>query len=142
MAPIQLRIQDSVDDAKKRTVGLNLSTFDIPRSASAVYDQTAHALVIRFQYIDREGPAPAQPLTKDITVVTGKNSGKLLLIRINAWDEKSGQLRVTFNKLADVNRALDGAISSLKRYNQKENYHLIRSVLSSNCSSLVSAAAG
>ena len=129
MKRFDLRIQGLIDIAEQwRTSGLHLSTFDIPRSGSAEYDDEAHSLIVNFRYIDDEAPARWRELADGISVTIGKNSGKLLGLRATSVSAQN-KVSDAFMRLA---AALGQEIPRLKRYNQKTNYRLVQSVLTGN----------
>lgn len=139
MSRIQLRLEDALHQGRESQVGFNLSTFDIPLDATADIDKDAGLLTFRFRYIDDEPAGPSQRLSEDISIDVGKNSGKLLAIRINVKRYRAGKLRVQFQKAIDeIDRALVKNISRLKAH-QRENYQLVKSVIDENRSSVESA---
>lgn len=132
MSRIQLRLKDAFHPERESQVGFHLSTFDIPLDATADIDKDAGLLTFRFRYVDDELAGASQRLSDDISIDVGKNSGKLLAVRINVKRYPAGELRVKFqNAIDEMDRALVKTIRNLKAH-QRENYQLVKSVINEN----------
>jgi hypothetical protein len=128
---IQLRLRDAIHD-REQHLGFHLSTFDIPLDATADIDKAAGLVTFRFKYVDDEAPGPSQKLTDDIYIDVGRNSGKLLAVRINCKRYPAGQVHVKFHKAMDeIDRAFGRTAKNLKTH-QRANYELVRSVIDEN----------
>ena len=131
MSRIQLRLRDALQNKDKR-IGFHLSTFDIPRDATAEIDKSAGLVTFSFRYVDDEQAGPSQKLSDDISIDVGKNSGKLLALRINCKRYPAGQVEVRFHKaLTEIDQAFKQTAKNLKAH-QRENYELVRSVIDEN----------
>lgn len=139
--PTEIRIEKYLTDAKTRGLGLHLSSYDVPRTGKVDFDKLAGVLNIDFEYIDQE-PFSERELADHIYVKVGKNSGKIIGFAIPVERYKIGEVRLTIsNALEAVDRALEQKIPKLKRFNQRENYELVRSVLNQNRSLMEATAA-
>ncbi len=139
--PTEIRIEKYVTEAKTRGLGLHLSSYDVPRTGKVDFDKRTGVLNIEFEYIDQEPVIDGEQIDH-IYVKVGKNSGKIIGIAIPVQKYKIGEVRLTVsNALEAVDRALEQKISKLKRFNQRENYELVRSVLNQNRSVMEATAA-
>jgi len=104
-------------------VVLSLSAYDIPKSVSA--DLQGGQLRITFNYVDNE-ESVARPADHDLTVLVGKNSGKVLGFVVKSDARKPREITV---------RIVQGVDEQLRRAalrpNQRLNYRLIRRVVES-----------
>jgi len=142
MTRIQLRLEDSLHQGQQSFVGFHLSTFDIPRSATAELDKEAGLLTYTFKYVDDETAGPSQRWSDDIAIDAGKHSGKLLALRINIKRYPVGEMRVSFkHAIDDIDKALSKSIRQLKVHHQKRNYILVKSVIDGNRGSIENAVA-
>lgn len=142
MSRVQLRLDDALNQGRKNFIGFHLSTFDIPRSATADIDKDAGLLTFNFKYLDDEPAGPAQRLDDDVSIDAGKHSGKLLSVRINIKRYPSGEVRVWFSKVIDdVEKALVKSIRQIgaRQQNKKQNYQLIKTVIDDNRSNVETA---
>jgi len=141
MNRVELLADDFVNETQTRVLGLHLSTFDVPRRGFAEFDPQSGVLAIRFQYIDQE-PESTKTLTDHITAKVGKHSGKIIALDIKMAEYNFGEVRMTVSKaLDDVNRVLGERVSSLKRFNERDNYKLVQSVIHQQRPIVESAAA-
>ena len=143
MSHIELRLRDALKRDQVSVVGVQLSTFDVPTNATADLDETSGLVTFRFKYIDDEPAGPSQRLSDDISIDVGKNSGKLLAVRVNFKRYKAGTMRVSFHKAIDeMDRAFAKTIREQRVFHRRKNYELVRSVIDENRTSVESALAG
>lgn len=137
MTAIQIQADDYLTSHRARGLALRLSTYDIPRSARAEFDEKAGVLHILFDYIDHE-PSRTQRLTaaEHTCVKVGKHSGKILGFEISTEKYKIKEVLVM------VGKALEDQIPHLSRYNEQENYRFVNTVLEKLGPPLAEAAAG
>ncbi len=128
---VQLPLTDASQQGQESRVGFHLSTFDIPRDATADIDKEAGLLTFRFRYVDDEPAGPSQRIDDDISIDVGKNSGKLLALRINAKRYQAGELLVTFHRAIDAMGPALTRMRNLKAH-QRENYQLVNAVIHTN----------
>lgn len=124
MTRIHLRLTDASQKGQESRVGFHLSTFDIPKEATADVDKTAGLVTFRFTYVDDEVAGPSQRIDDDISIDRGKNSGKLLAIRINTKRYPAGEFLIKFQ------HAING-MHDLKAH-QRENFRLVNDVIRHN----------
>jgi hypothetical protein len=142
MSQIQLRMTDALDQNRESKIGFHLSTFDIPRGATAELDKDAGFVTFRFRYVDEEPAGATQSLTDDISIDCGKHSGKLLALRINCKRYRTGQMRVSFHHaINDVDEALGKTIRQFKLQHHKKNFEIAKSVIDSNREEVAAAIA-
>jgi hypothetical protein len=100
---------------------LSLSAYDIPNSLSV--EPQGGQLRITFNYVDQE-EAIARSADHDLTVLVGKNSGKVLGFVVRPDARKAREITV---------RIVQGVDEQLRRAalrpNQRLNYRLIRRVV-------------
>ncbi len=131
----QLRVQGLKGTNDTPALGLELSTYDMPRSANAEFDRTSDTLSIFFRYIDQE-PATTQSLNDRLRIEFGKHSGKVLTIHVKAHPFQEVHVMVR-NLLENVDQALDQRIATAPQFNRKLNYALVQSVLNDVANRLV-----
>lgn len=131
MVRIQLRMADALQKGKESNVGFHLSTFDIPKEATADIDKASGLVTFHFIYVDHEPVGPTQRLDDDISIDCGRNSGKLLAVRINAKRYPAGQIDIKFQNAIKGIRNL--------RVHQRENFNLVNAVISENRKKVESA---
>lgn len=111
---------------------LSLSAYDIPNSLSV--EPQGGQLRITFNYVDNE-EAVARPADHDLTVLTGKNSGKVLGFVVKPDARKPREITV---------RIVQGVDDQLRRAalrpNQRLNYRLIRRVVENKLEPLLTPA--
>jgi hypothetical protein len=141
MKSVIIRPEDYITKESRAGVHLFLSLYDVPREMRGNYDEQTKEFRIDFVYSDAEASSPT-PLDDKITMLVGKNSGKILGFVVHT--EKLPNLTISFGLKRTIQDIVGGVrkrAEGLKTFNQKENYRLIESVLEKNRDSL-SAAAG
>ena len=121
MIRVQLRLTDASRQGQESQAGFHLSTFDIPLAATADIDKDAGLVTFRFKYPDDETAGPSQKIDDDISIDIGKNSGKLLAIRVNTKRYTDGRVQVRFPQAIDAMGQALGKLRNLKAH-QRENY--------------------
>ncbi|HKZ39938.1 MAG TPA: hypothetical protein VJ044_03200 [Candidatus Hodarchaeales archaeon] len=109
------------EDAGKG-LSIELSPYDIPRDVKGLYEKESGIFHIDFQYPDNEEFVPKRWNDK-VTIKSGKYSGKIL-----GFEVKVDKYDITKLALTIIS-AVDKQIESLQKFNEKENYKLIRSVV-------------
>ena len=109
------------------------SPYDVPQFLTATLDEQTHTLLIAFGYPDEEDVSE-QSVDSSLTVLKGKNSGKLLGFLIKGAPHAASE--VTVRLVAGVEKQLEQAT----RDNQRLNYQIIKKVVSNRLGDVLAPA--
>lgn len=110
-------------------VKLLVSPYDIPEAVRGFYDEQKHRFVIEFRYIGDE-PTELQPQDRHITLVVGKNSGRLYGIEIDVDTLKVEVVGLRMEIIKEVNEALDNLVQKSISPSRRDNYRLTKDAIS------------
>jgi hypothetical protein len=103
-------------------LSIELSSYDIPKDVKGRYEKDTGIFHIEFQYPDNEDCIVKQWDDK-ISIKSGKYSGKILGFEVKVDKHDITTLAITLIS------AVDQRIQGLRKFNEKENYKFIRSVI-------------
>jgi len=101
---------------------IELSPYDIPSEVKGELDKESGIFHVYFLYPDKEDSI-SRDLNEKLSIKVGKHSGKILGFEVKAAKYDINELALT------IVSAVDQQIETLEKFNQKENYKLIRSVV-------------
>ena len=105
-----------------KKMSIELSPYDIPREVKGELDRQSGIFHIYFQYPDKE-ESVTNDLNEKLSIKVGKYSGKILGFEVKV-------VKYDINELVlIIVSAVDQQIPKIKRFNELENYKLIRSVV-------------
>jgi hypothetical protein len=73
----------------------SLSPFDVPREATATYDQQRKEFRIKLRYLTPDEPRATVDVAKEIVLLVGKNSGKLYEIVVRGQEPQTIKIQLT-----------------------------------------------
>ncbi len=111
-----------VGSESQRGLRIELSPYDLPREVETRYDKEAGVLHIDFQYVDQE-EAVQKEMRNSLKMKVGKHSGKILGFEIPVTERNIRKVEV------QLDEAIDSALQTLHRFNQKANYRVVKSIL-------------
>ena len=110
--------------------GVMLSPYDLPEAVKGEYNEDRSIFEIRFRYLDEE-KSKKHKIDEHISVLEGKNSGRLLGIDVDVEKSGVGIIQLAIQTLKEQ--------SSHIKDQQKANYNAAQEVLSTKREDLLAA---
>ena len=118
---------------------IELSPYDMPREVEGSFDKESGVFHILFKYLDRE-EAVIKEISESLKMKLGKYSGKILGLEIEV---RKGNIReIALVTVQEIDRAIEVELPRLKKYNEKANYKVVKSVIHRNREPIFGALAG
>jgi hypothetical protein len=111
-----------VGSESDRGVSIELSPYDLPREVEASFDKHAGVLHLTFKYVDEE-EAVSKEMRHSLKMKVGKHSGKILGFEIPVTERNIKKVEL------QLDEAIDSALPTLRRFNQKANFKVVKSIL-------------